>query len=342
MGEGGLTVYTFRPAVRENTPLIIGIGGPTKSGKTFSALRLATGLANGGAIAMLNAEGPRGHQYADTFKYVACELVPPYRPTAYTEALEAAAAINPAVVIIDSASHMHDGPGGVLEWHEEELDRMAGTDRGKRERATFAAWVKPKAAENQFIYAMLGMKIPVILCLRAKEKLKLVKGQDPIDLGWQPIVGERVAFETIFTLMLPPYSQGVPDLAISFMRAPFDTMVPKGEPVNEALGQKLAAWARGTTTPTRATGSAAGASDEARPLLAEIQGLITRFLPGQNEASKKAKAQVVERVFNVKGWSAVEALPVERLQAALAQPDLTSPSRLEAACADFAAKVDAA
>lgn len=24
--------YTFRPAVRENTPLIIGIAGPTKSG----------------------------------------------------------------------------------------------------------------------------------------------------------------------------------------------------------------------------------------------------------------------------------------------------------------------
>ncbi len=73
--------FTFRPAVREHTPLIIGIAGPTKSGKTMSALRMASGLAGGKPVAMINAEGPRGHQYADTFKYVACDLVPPYRPT---------------------------------------------------------------------------------------------------------------------------------------------------------------------------------------------------------------------------------------------------------------------
>jgi len=238
--------YTFRPAVRENTPLIIGIGGPTKSGKTFSALRLATGLADGKPIAMINAEGPRGHQYADTFKYMACDIEPPYRPTRYTEALEAAAAIEPGAVIVDSASHAHDGPGGVLEWHEEILDRMAGADIKQRQRSTFAAWVEPKAAENQFIYAMLGMKCPVILCFRAKEKIKLVTGKDPIDLGWQPIAGERVAFETIFTLMLPPYSKGVPDLSISWMREPFDAMVPEGKPLDEDFGRRLAEWAKGS------------------------------------------------------------------------------------------------
>ena len=29
---------------------------------------------------------------------------------------------------LDSMSHAHDGPGGFLEWHEEEVDRMAGGD----------------------------------------------------------------------------------------------------------------------------------------------------------------------------------------------------------------------
>jgi len=239
--------YTFRPAVRENTPLIIGLAGPTKSGKTMSALRLAVGLANGGAIAMINTEGMRGHQYADKFQYVACEIGAPYRPDEYTQALKAAAAINPAVIIIDSASHMHDGPGGILEWHEEILDRMAGQDRAKRDRCTFTAWVQPKASENQFIYAMLDTKCTVILSLRAKEKIKIVKGQEPIDLGWQPIVGERVAFETIFTLTLPPHSNGVPDLAVSQMREPFDAMIPKGKQLDEALGRKLAEWATGGT-----------------------------------------------------------------------------------------------
>jgi hypothetical protein len=241
---------TFRPAKRENTPLIIGLAGPTKSGKTYSAHRLAAGLASGGPIAMINAEGAKGHQYSDKFTYIATDLTAPFRPERYTEALKAALALDPrpAVVIIDSLSHMHDGPGGILEYHEDELDRLAGDDRSARLRMTWSAWVKPKAAENEFIYEMLGADCHIIACFRAKEKIKVVKGRDPIDLGWQPIVGERVAFETIFTLMLPPHSKGVPDLAISDMREPFDSMIPKGEPLSEATGTILAGWAAGGVT----------------------------------------------------------------------------------------------
>lgn len=237
--------FTFRPAVREKTPLIVGLAGPTKSGKTYSAHRLAQGLANGGIVAMINAEGARGHQYADKFKYVACDIEPPYSPKRYIEAIEAAKQLSPAVLIIDSASHMHDGPGGMLEYHDAELDRMAGDDYKKRERMTWTAWIRPKADENQFIYAMLGVKCPVILCFRAKEKLRIVAGKPPVDLGWQPIASDRVSFETIFTLVLPPHCKGVPDLSISEMREPFDIMVPEGRQLDEELGRKLSAWAAG-------------------------------------------------------------------------------------------------
>lgn len=240
---------TFRPAVRENTPLIIGIAGATKSGKTYSAHRLALGLADGKPVVMINAEGPRGHAYADKFKYLGGEIDAPYRATRYTEALKEASKADPGAVIVDSGSHMHDGPGGALEWHEEILDRIAGKDYAKRQRATFTAWVEPKAAANQFIYQMLSMKCPLILCLRAKEKLKIQPGKEPIDLGWQPIVDERVAFETMFTLMLTPHCKGVPDLDLSDMREPFDTMIPKGQPIDEQLGRRLAEWAKGGIQP---------------------------------------------------------------------------------------------
>lgn len=237
--------FSFRPAVREKTPLIIGLSGPTKSGKTYSAHRLAQGLANGGVIAMLNAEGARGHQYADKFKYVACDIEPPFSPDRYTEALAAAKELNPAVLIVDSVSHMHDGPGGMLEYHDAELDRMAGTDFKKRDRMNFTAWIRPKASENKFIYAMLGLKCPVVLCFRAKEKLKIIPGAQPIDLGWQPIASDRVSFETIFTLMLPPHCKGMPDEKLSEMREPFDSMVPFDRAVDEELGRRLAEWAKG-------------------------------------------------------------------------------------------------
>lgn len=254
--------FHFRPAKREKTPLIIGLAGPTKSGKTYSAHRIAAGLAGGGPVAMINAEGAKGHQYADRFDYLATDIQPPYRPERYTEVLKVALALEPApaVVIIDSMSHMHDGPGGMLEYHDAELDRLAGTDLKARQRSTWSAWVKPKAAENEFIYTALDAGCHLILCFRAKQKIKPVRGGDPIDLGWQPIASERVTFETLFTLMLPPHSKGVPDLAISEMREPFDSLIPEGQPLSEETGKRLAAWARGgeDRAPAAANGDQAG------------------------------------------------------------------------------------
>ena len=239
--------FSLRPAIRENTPLIVGIGGPTKSGKTFSAHRIAQGLANGGTVAMLNAEGQRGHQYADKFKYLACDIEPPFSYERYQEAVLEIAKQKPAVLIVDSMSHAHDGPGGMLEQHDAEVDRMAGNDWKKRERVNFAGWIRPKKAENAFIYTLLGLKCPIVLCFRAKEKLKIVPGKEPVNLGWQPISSDRIAFETIFTVMLPPHSKGVPDLSISEMRDPFESFIKPGQPIDESLGKRLAEWAKGST-----------------------------------------------------------------------------------------------
>lgn len=243
--------FTFRPAVRENIPTIVGIAGPTKSGKTMSAHYLAKGMANGGKVVMINAEGPKGHLYADRFDYVACDIDAPYSYERFTEAVKEAAKLNPAVLIIDSASHMHDGPGGLLEFHEAELDRIAGNDWKKRERATWTAWIHPKADENEFIYTLLGLKCHVILCFRAKEKLKIERGKEPVNLGWQPIAGDRITFETLFTLVLPPHSKGVPDLDNSEMREPFGKMFTPGRAIDEAVGRKIAEFAAGGNAPIK-------------------------------------------------------------------------------------------
>lgn len=300
-----VAAYSFRPAVRENTPLVIGIAGPTKSGKTYSALRLARGLSPSAPIIMLNAEGARGHQYADKFNYLTCDLVPPYRYGMYEEALRAAAATKPGAIIVDSMSHAHDGPGGFLEWHEKELDRIAGQDYEKRQKANFTAWIIPKAAENSFRYALLEMPCPVILCMRAKEKLKIVSGKAPVNLGWQPIVGEGIAFETIFTLTLPPYSKGVPDLEISELREPFDTLIPKGEAIDEDLGRVLTEWAKGR----------AGAVVAA--LLDAIATTIASRYPGQTPADKEAKLVLLEGALGTRAWSKVQKMDEEALRAGI-------------------------
>jgi tRNA uridine 5-carbamoylmethylation protein Kti12 len=123
--------FSFRPAIREKIPVIIGLAGPSKSGKTMSAHRLAVGLSQGGQVAMINTEGPKGHQYADEFKYVAVDMDEPFSMKRYTEAIKAAAELKPSVLIIDSMSHAHEGLGGMLMQHEAELDRLAGENYEK-------------------------------------------------------------------------------------------------------------------------------------------------------------------------------------------------------------------
>ena len=51
-------IFTPHLATRESVPLFIGLIGPSSSGKTFSALRLATGIqkVNGGDIHMIDTE----------------------------------------------------------------------------------------------------------------------------------------------------------------------------------------------------------------------------------------------------------------------------------------------
>lgn len=277
---------TYRKVTRGRTPIMAGVAGPTKSGKTKSAFRMAVGLAGGGPIAMINTEGPKGHQYADEYEYYGTDIGPPFRPEKYQDAFEAALALKPkpVVVIVDSMTHLHDGPGGLLEWHESELDRLAGDDYRKRKRNTWTAWIAPKAAENKLVYAMQGADVHVIFCFRAKKKLLIVSGKDPVDLGWQPIASERVAFETLFTLVLPPHSKGVPDLSpgASELREPFDRLIKPGQ-ITEQTGQVLAKW------------SAGGKGGKVAPpseLEAEIGGIGDELLACCAQFGQEKRAQV--------------------------------------------------
>ena len=82
--------FTFRPAVRENVGLLIGLAGGTGSGKTYTALRLAKGICGDKPFALIDTEAGRAKHYADQFKFDHGDLKPPFRPDAYTQAIMAA------------------------------------------------------------------------------------------------------------------------------------------------------------------------------------------------------------------------------------------------------------
>ncbi|KKL95280.1 hypothetical protein LCGC14_1856230, partial [marine sediment metagenome] len=244
--------YQFRPAVRGQTLLMLGIAGPSRSGKTYSALRLALGMTGGDAskVFCIDTESGRARQYAERFgQFMHCDLQAPFTSDRYEEAILAAQEAGAAVIIVDSMSHEHEGPGGILEQHETELDRMAGQDWGKRDRMKFSAWIKPKAAHNKFVNRVLQVNTHMIFCFRAKDKLVLVKNakgkQEPVSAGWQPICADRFEYEMTGMLVLPPGANGMPDLGANAagLREPLDTMIKGPEQLNEALGERLIKWA---------------------------------------------------------------------------------------------------
>jgi hypothetical protein len=57
--------FSFRPAVRESVSLLIGLSGGTGSGKTYSAMRLAHGIAGDQPFAVIDTEAGRAKHYAD-------------------------------------------------------------------------------------------------------------------------------------------------------------------------------------------------------------------------------------------------------------------------------------
>lgn len=270
----------FRPAVREQTSLLVGLAGPSSSGKTVSALKLARGIMGGQdqGLFVIDTEARRAKHYACgpdeepgpfRFRFQHGDLTAPFSPDAYRDAIAAAVGAGAKVVIVDSMSHEHESEGGILEWHERELDRMAGQDYTKRERMTFAAWIKPKAAHNRLVNFILQQPVHFIFCFRAKDKMKLVKdGQGktvPVQLGWTPICSDRFEYEMTTLLMLPPGARGVPDLDLEATKINVHhrEFFPKGQAIAEPAGQQLAAWAAGGAQP----------QDERAPLMDEIRQL---------------------------------------------------------------------
>ena len=248
--------YTFRRAVREQVPLIIGLSGGTGSGKTYSAMRLAKGMAQGKAFAVIDSENGRASHYGDQFQFDVLDLRAPFSPENYAKAIAAADAAHYPVIVVDSMSHVWAGDGGVLDWQEAELDRMAKDDWNRREACKMAAWIKPKMAHKHMMQTLLQINAHLILCFRAEEKIEMVKVGGKLEVrkketligkdGWVPICEKNVPFECTCSFLLLASAPGIPHpIKLQEQMKPFFN--PKSC-IDESAGEQLAKWAMGTDT----------------------------------------------------------------------------------------------
>lgn len=278
--------FTFTPATRLNVPLLLGFVGGTGSGKTFTALEVATGLSGDKPFALIDTETGRALHYADRFRFDHANMAAPFRPEAYLDAILAADKAGYPVIVVDSMTHEWAGEGGVLDWQEEELDRMAGSDWKKREACKMAAWIKPKLAHKKMVQRLLQVRAHVILCFRAEQKVEMIKEDGKTKIvakqsltgldGWIPVCEKNLPYELTASFLLTADAPGVvkPIKLQDQHRAFFSTR----EPTTRAAGQMLADWSRG------GNGTKPQATQPPSP--AELQELI---FAAENIGPEKAK-----------------------------------------------------
>jgi hypothetical protein len=245
--------FTFRTAIREGVNLLIGIAGGTGSGKTYSAMRMASGIAGDRRFAVIDTENGRARHYADRFSFDVCDLGAPFRPDSYAEAIIAADKAGYPVIVVDSMSHVWAGDGGVLDWQEEELDRMAGDDWKKRESVKMAAWIKPKMSHKHMLQKLLQVKAHLILCFRAEPKIEMVKENGKMVIqakqsltgldGWLPVCEKNLPFELTVSFLMTADKPGYPKPIK--LQEQHKAMFPLDKPIDERSGEGVAAWAKG-------------------------------------------------------------------------------------------------
>ena len=213
--------FTFVPSseIKRKASLIIGLSGPSSSGKTYSALLLAQVLAKdkGGKVYGIDTENSRMGDYKN--KSLFPNLTPfmhtamdePFSSERYLEAVKTAEAAGAGCIVVDSASDEWVGEGGVLDLHETTIQRMSRGDFSKRDKVNFAAWAVAKPPHKKLANALFRLNAHLILCFRAEKKtaMEKVNGKQVFsDQGIQPIIGTALPYIIRFHLVMPERGNG--------------------------------------------------------------------------------------------------------------------------------------
>lgn len=192
--------FEVKKAQRQGARLLIQLSGVSGSGKTFTALQLAYGLAGNSAdkIVLIDTENRRGSLYANALPqpFNIIDFYSPFSPDRYIAAIEAACNAGAEVIVIDSVTHEWESEGG-CEW-------IANQSR-------FPDWKTAKKLHKRFMTYMLQCPAHIIACTRAREKVDFSNPKDPIKLGIQPIQEKNFSYEATVSLMMQNqgYSQDV-------------------------------------------------------------------------------------------------------------------------------------
>jgi hypothetical protein len=189
----------FKKATKRDAILRFAIMGPAGSGKTRTALELATRL--GKRVAVIDSEGGRSRAYSGRFNFDVDDELPDYSPESYVKAIRQAQTDGYDVIVVDSASHEWAGKGGVLA----KVDNIAAKSQSGNK---FTAWAVGTPAHQSFIDAVIQCRRHIILTLRSKTEWVLEENASgkkvPKAIGVGAVQRDGTEYEVDFVGQMDP------------------------------------------------------------------------------------------------------------------------------------------
>ncbi|MCC6483310.1 MAG: AAA family ATPase [Armatimonadetes bacterium] len=217
---------TFQKAERRRAKARILIEGPSGSGKSYSALRLAKGF--GGKIAAIDTEHGSLSMYSDVTDFDVMDMSAPFSPQRYVEAIKAAEEAGYDVLIIDSITHEWSGEGGCLDILEK-TPAPGGNQWGR--------WAAVTPLHQRFIETMLQSSLHIIATTRSKTEWAQGDDKKPKKLGLAPQQRDGIDYE--FTMVFSVQADNHVASVTKDRTAQFDEYL---QIIDEKTGAKIVKW----------------------------------------------------------------------------------------------------
>ena len=200
----------LRQSQRKQAKIKMALEGCSGSGKTYSALLLASGMTSWNKIAVIDSENGSADLYAHLGNYNVLAMQAPFTPEKYIQAIEVCEKAGMVVVIIDSISHVWEN---LLEFH-------AGLQGN-----SFANWGKVTPRQNAFIQKVLNSSCHIICTMRTKQDYVLNEKNGkyiPEKVGLKSVMRDGVDYEftIVFDIDLKHNTKASKDRTNLFMDKP--------------------------------------------------------------------------------------------------------------------------
>lgn len=323
----------FQDAESTSAYAKVGVFGPQGSGKTFTSTEFAIGIVDllkkkklpGADKPVYFLDTETGSDWIiPRFKQAGIKLRSA-KTRAFANLIAAVdeAEKNGSVLIIDSISHF---------WREftEAYARAKGRKRG------LELWdwgfLKPEWAK--FTTAFINSKLHIIIAGRAQSIYNTYvddSGKKQIEVVDQRMAAEKeMGYEpSLLVEMLLKRTEDARQIRVARILKDRSTLID-GKEFEQPTFADFAPFVQSLNLGGAQMGVDSATSDDAIPkdgydgakaqvavLLDEIQGLMVNAYPGQDAASKKAKADLLQEFWNCYGWEAVTKKPIADLKSGL-------------------------